>query len=163
MSRQVIAEQNCSIARALAVVGERWTLLVVRELALGRSRFGDIRSEVGVSTNILSDRLASLIEHGLVTRTPVPGPGLVHDYALTDKGRDLLPVLVALNSWGDRYAAGEAGAPRAWWHTDCGHTSRPHLVCDHCGELIEPDGVRVGPGPGADDKQRREGLLPRSA
>jgi DNA-binding HxlR family transcriptional regulator len=158
-----ISDQNCSIARALAVVGERWTLLVVRELALGRRRFGEIRRNVGVSTNILTDRLQTLLHHGLATRTPVTAPGQVFDYALTERGRDLIPVLVALTRWGDRHAPGENGPPRVWWHLACDHPADPEFTCTHCGQTIGAGELRVAPGPGADNGQRREGLLPATA
>jgi DNA-binding HxlR family transcriptional regulator len=163
MRRMSADDQNCSIARTLAVIGDRWTVLVVRELALGRRRFGDIRANVGLSTNILSDRLTTLLEHGLIAKTRVPARGQVHDYALTGKGRDLLPVLVALSAWGDRYAAGELGPPRLWWHTTCEHATEPTLTCSHCHAPIEPDSLRTLPGPGADHRQRAEGMLPVAA
>src|SRR5688500_6407347 len=112
--------QNCSIARTLAGVGERWTLLVIRELSLGRTRFGEIREEVGVSTNVLADRLVALVEQGIASRTRVKARGTVYDYELTAKGRDLLPVLNMLMRWGDRHAAGELGPPRVVEHLACG-------------------------------------------
>jgi len=155
------ADQNCSIARTLAVVGERWTLLVVRELALGRTRFRDLRENVGVSTNVLADRLVALVAHGIVSKVRVAARGQVHDYRLTAKGWDLLPVLVALTQWGDRHAAGAQGPPRAWWHVDCDHETEPELTCSHCRRTLERGSVRVLPGPGADARQRAEGMLPR--
>ncbi len=161
MAADRFPEQNCSIARTLAVVGERWTLLVVRELALGRTRFRELRENVGVSTNVLTDRLAALVEHGIVTKTRVAARGQVHDYRLTEKGGDLLPVLVALTQWGDRHAAGEDGPPRIWWHVDCEHQTEPTLTCSHCQGTLERGHVRALPGPGADARQRDEGMLPR--
>ena len=156
------ADQNCSIARTLAVVGERWTLLVVRELALGRPRFREIRENVGLSTNVLADRLEALVDHGIATRTRVPAPGQVFDYRLTDKGFDLVPVLMALTRWGDVHAPGELGPPRAWLHLDCGHETQPTLTCSHCREELVTGSVRAIPGPGADERQRAEGMLPRT-
>lgn len=161
MAADRFPEQNCSIARTLAVVGERWTLLVVRELALGRTRFRELRENVGVSTNVLTDRLAALVEHGIATKTRVAARGQVHDYRLTEKGADLLPVLVALTQWGDRHAAGEDGPPRIWWHVDCEHQTEPTLTCSHCRGALERGHVRALPGPGADARQRDEGMLPR--
>lgn len=155
------ADQNCSIARTLAVVGERWTLLVVRELALGRTRFRDILENVDIASNVLTDRLADLVDHGIATRTRVPVRGRVHDYYLTEKGWDLLPVLMALTRWGDRHAAGEGGPPRTWWHVDCNHEMEPTLACSRCARPLERGSVRAIPGPGADERQRAEGMLPR--
>lgn len=161
MSAPRFADQNCSIARALAVVGERWTLLVVRELALGRTRFSDIQENVGVSTNVLAERLGVLVEHGLATKTRVAARGQVHDYRLTEKGFDLLPVLIALTQWGDVHAPGEDGPPRVWWHVDCEHETVPTLTCSHCRRELERGHVRALPGPGADARQRAEGILPQ--
>lgn len=155
MPYRPFAGQNCSIARTLAIVGERWTLLIMRELLLGRRRFEELRRNTGVATNILSDRLATLVDHGLVTHRGEPP-----EYRPTEKGRDLVPVLLALMSWGDRYAAPEAGPPRVPVHTTCGHDAHPRLHCSHCGEPIAPREIRVRPGPGATVQQQTEPLLP---
>jgi DNA-binding HxlR family transcriptional regulator len=145
-------DQNCSIARALEVVGERWTLLVLREVLLGRRNFREIRRQTGVAANILSDRLQTLVEHGLLERRGT-------EYAPTAKGVDMTPVLVALMQWGDRHAAPN-GPPRVHVHTACGHDADPRLHCSHCGEPIAPGELKVRPGPGADERQRAEPLLP---
>jgi DNA-binding HxlR family transcriptional regulator len=160
MAPRRFSDQNCSIARTLAVVGERWTLLVVRELILGRTRFSEIRENVGVSTNVLADRLDALVEEGIATKTRVAARGQVHDYRLTAKGYDLGPVLIALTAWGDAHAPGELGPPRSWWHLDCDHETSPELTCSHCHQRLSPGSVRAIPGPGADERQRAEGMLP---
>ena len=152
--------RTCSIARTLAVVGERWSLLVMREVLLGRRRFQDIRRHTGIAANILSDRLGTLVEHGLLERRPYGDQADAHEYVPTRKGRDITPVLVTLMQWGDRHAAPAAGPPRVVVHADCGHDAAPRLHCAHCHEPIEPAAVRVRPGPGADDAQRGESLLP---
>lgn len=146
--------QNCSIARALAVVGERWTLLILREALLGRRRFEDLRRRTGVATNILSDRLDTLVEHGVLDRS---ADG---EYAPTAKGRELSPVLVTLMEWGDRHMAEPAGPPRVYVHTACGHDTHPVLHCSHCGEPTPPGELRVRPGPGASERQIADGVLP---
>jgi DNA-binding HxlR family transcriptional regulator len=150
--------QNCSIAGALEVLGERWTLLVMREVLLGRRRFGDIRSHLGVAPNILSDRLATLVEHGLLEHRDGPEAA---EYVPTRKGADAHPVLVALLQWGDRYAASEAGPPRVFVHAACGHDADPRLHCSHCGESLRAGDLQVRPGPGANPAQLAEPLLPR--
>jgi DNA-binding HxlR family transcriptional regulator len=139
--------QNCSVAAALAVVGERWTLLIVREVLGGHRRFEDIRRRTGVAPNILSDRLATLVEHGLLRREAVEGETDVFEYRPTRKGVDLNPVLLTLMAWGDRYAAPD-GPPRVPVHTSCGHDAQPRLHCAHCGDPLEASEValRVGPG-----------------
>lgn len=147
--------QNCSIARALAVVGERWTLLVLREVLLGRRRFEEIRRNTGVASNILADRLETLVAHGVLERRGA------HEYVPTQKGSDLTPVLVTLMAWGDRHEtpAGH-GAPRVPVHAGCGHDADPVLTCSHCGEALVPAALKLRPGPGADEHQRDEPLLP---
>ena len=146
-------DQNCSIAGALAVIGERWTLLVMREVLLGRRRFADIRRSTGIASNILTDRLQTLVDHGVLEHRD-------GEYRPTEKGLDVSPVLVALMQWGDRHAAGEAGPPRVVVHASCGHDADPSLRCAHCDEPIRPADLQGRPGPGADELQRAEPLLP---
>jgi DNA-binding HxlR family transcriptional regulator len=152
--------QNCSIAGALEILGERWTLLVMREVLLGRRRFGDIRRHLGVAPNILSDRLQTLVEHGLLEHRPLAGQADTAEYVPTPKGADAHPVLVALLQWGDRYAASEAGPPRVFVHAGCGHDADPRLQCSHCGETLRASELQVRPGPGANASQMAEPLLP---
>jgi DNA-binding HxlR family transcriptional regulator len=153
------ADQNCSIAGALAVVGERWTLLVLREVLLGRRRFREIQRQTGVATNILTDRLATLVDHGVLVRERSDDQPETSEYVPTRKALDVQPVLAALMQWGDRYVNGER-APRVMVDTTCGHDADPFLTCAHCGQRVKPEDLRVRPGPGADDRQRAEPLLP---
>src|SRR5690606_8096013 len=139
--------------------GERWTLLVLREVLLGRRRFTDIRRNTGIAKNILSDRLQTLVEHGVLERRPAEEPGDAHVYAPTQEALDAVPIILALMRWGDRHAAPN-GPPRVAVHATCGHDADPQLVCSHCGEPIDPRDVRMRPGPGADEQQRAEPLLP---
>jgi DNA-binding HxlR family transcriptional regulator len=155
-------DQNCSVARALAVLGERWTLLVLREALLGRRRFADFRRNTGVAPNILSDRLQTLVEQGLLERRRYGDQAEAFEYVPTAKGRDVSPVLLALMQWGDRYEAGDAGPPLVPVHTRCGHDAHPEPHCAHCGERLEPREIRMRPGPGADERQRAEAVLPAS-
>lgn len=152
MPYRPFADQNCSIAASLAVLGERWTLLVMREVLLGRRRFADIRRNLGIAPNMLSDRLQTLVDQELLEHRD-------GEYAPTRKGVDVNPVIVSLMQWGDRYAAPH-GPPRVVVHTACGHDAHPRLHCSHCGEAIAPAEMKVRPGPGADERQRREPLLP---
>ena len=155
MPHRPFAGQHCSIAGALSLLGERWTLLVMREVLLGRRRFGDIQRNTGVAKNILSDRLETLVEHGLLERRDA-------EYYPTAKGIDVNPVLVALLQWGDKHVYGESGAPRVLVHAACGHDANPSLRCSHCEAEIEARELRVRPGPGADPSQRSHPLLPAS-
>jgi DNA-binding HxlR family transcriptional regulator len=152
-------DQNCSIAGALAVIGERWTLLVLREVLLGRRRFQEIKRNTGVATNILADRLETLVDHGVLERRRYSGQPESYEYVPTPKGRDVIPVLVALMQWGDRHLA-EDGPPRVLVHAACGHDADPALHCSHCDEQLGSGALRVRPGPGAKGRQRDEPLLP---
>jgi len=154
MPIEAFASQNCSIARTLSVVGERWTLLVLTELFLGRRRFEEIQTERGIATNILSRRLETLVDEGIVERRRYSDHPNRFEYFPTKKGRDLLPAMLALLRWGDRYTAGRSGPPVESVHTDCGHPFHMVATCSHCGEEIDPRTVRPRIGPGATREQR---------
>jgi DNA-binding HxlR family transcriptional regulator len=153
-------DQNCSVAGALAIIGERWTLLVLREVLLGRRRFQEIKRHTGIATNILTDRLATLVEHGVLERRLYSEQPEAYEYAPTQKARDVAPILIGLVQWGDKYVNAEHGAPRVHVHMACGHDADPHLVCSHCGERVEGRDLKLRPGPGADERQLAEPLLP---
>ena len=136
--------QSCALARALAILGERWTLMIVRDAFHGLTRFDEFRRSLGLASNILSARLQKLVEHGVLERTGSRGP-----YLLTRKGRDLFPVVLTLMAWADRYEQGPQGPEVLILHTGCDHTAGGALRCDHCGEPIELLDLRVVPAPGA--------------
>jgi DNA-binding HxlR family transcriptional regulator len=139
--------QNCSIARTLETVGERWTLLVLRAVFTGHHRFEEIQRDLGVATNILSDRLQTLVDQGILERRPLPDAAARHEYRLTEKGLDLNPVLLELMRWGDRWDA-PGGPPRLVVHRACGHETHAVQTCAHCGEPLNARNVRVHDGPG---------------
>jgi DNA-binding HxlR family transcriptional regulator len=161
MPYRPFVDQNCSIAAALAVVGERWSLLVMRDILMGRRRFAEIKRNLGVAPNILSDRLQQLVEHGLLERQAVGEGSETYEYVPTAKGRDVSPILSSLLNWGDAYAAPD-GPPRVQVHVPCGHDAHPQLHCSHCGEVIERGELRSRPGRGATPKQIADGILPRA-
>jgi DNA-binding HxlR family transcriptional regulator len=137
--------QVCSIARALELVGERWTLLIVRDaLFAGVTRFNDHQHNLGIATNILKSRLDALIEAGIMQRTPAASGQ--SEYVLTDKGRDLEPALIALTHWGDRWAT-DGAPPIVYRHSGCGGTVGVETSCAVDGP-IDPAQVEVAPGPG---------------
>jgi len=142
---------NCSVKRTLDVVGEKWTMLVLREAFYGARRFEQLHAGVGCARNILSDRLATLVDHGLLRREPYHEPGRRRreEYRLTDKGLELFPALLALMPWGDRWAADYSGAPVVVCHRDCGEPVEVVLRCaaGHA-DLSARDTAPV-PGPGA--------------
>src|SRR5438552_5882067 len=139
---------HCSVAQCLEVVGEWWTLLIVRDAFLGVTRFDEFQRRLGISRNVLNQRLKRLVEAGILRRAPYSEHPPRYDYNLTDKGRDLWPVLTTMRQWGDRYAAPD-GPPLQLIHKDCGAVAEAMLTCSACGEPIGPRNVRAMPGPGA--------------
>jgi DNA-binding HxlR family transcriptional regulator len=150
--RRSFDDMNCSIARALDVLGEWWTLLVIREAFRGVRRFDGFVERLGISPNILAVRLRRLVEHGVFEERAYQERPVRVEYRLTPKGRDLYPVIVALLGWGDRWYA-EDGPPVVLMHANCEHRADPQLVCGHCGEKLDPRHVRAIPGRGADEAE----------
>lgn len=149
MQRTSFADIHCSLARTLDIVGEWWTPLVLRDVALGVVRFDDIQRDLGVSRKVLAERLNTLIEHGVVERRAYQRNPVRHDYLLTDKGADLIPALMALMAWGDRWTADKSGPPLRLRHQRCGHDTQPTVSCSRCGEPIRYGEVAARAGPGA--------------
>jgi DNA-binding HxlR family transcriptional regulator len=143
MRRRSFADKECSIARTLEVVGEWWTLLVLREAFRGVRRFDAMQANLGIARNTLTARLRTLEAHGILERRCYQERPARFEYRLTQKGRDLYPVLVALMQWGDRYAAGAAGPPVRLVHMGCGHDAPPVLACGHCGEPVTARDIRA--------------------
>ena len=131
-----VKEMNCSVARTLSIVGERWTMLILREAFLGRHRFDEFQHGTGIARNILSSRLRDLVRDGIFERARSEGaPGRV-EYRLTKKGFDLYPVLAAMMRWGDTWLCDEAGPPMTLIHRLCGARTAPEMVCSNCGERL---------------------------
>ena len=128
---------HCSVAQCLEVVGEWWSLLIVRDALLGVRRFDEFQSRLGISRNILSQRLARLVETGVLTKVPYSEHPPRFEYRLTDKGRDLWPVITTMRQWGDKYEAPD-GRPLELIHERCGHVSDAQMICSSCGEAIGP-------------------------
>jgi len=142
---------NCSIARTLGVVGEKWTLLVLREAFYGVRRFDDFHAALGCARNLLATRLKTLVAHGLLERvayTDDRGRGR-HEYRLTDKGRDLFPAVVALMQWGDRWTADDSGPAVQLLHRDCGEPVTAELTCGAGHGALGTRDIAAVPGPGA--------------
>lgn len=142
---------NCTVGRALAVVGEKWTFVVLREVFVGIRRFDDLRVRTAIPRQVLSDRLARLVERGVLHRVPYrePGSRLRYEYRLTEMGFDLYPVLQALREWGDRYLADPEGGPITTVHRDCGQEVNLVLRCAAGHEIDKMREVASRPGPGA--------------
>ena len=140
--------QVCSIARSLELIGDRWTLLIVRDAFRGVHRFDDFRAGLGVAHNVLSDRLSRLTEAGVFERRRYQERPDRYEYHLTPQGKDLWPVLMSLLCWGDRYLAPD-GPPLLQLHRNCGGRLTPQLTCADCGANLGPEDVELTPGPGA--------------
>jgi DNA-binding HxlR family transcriptional regulator len=140
---------NCTLGRAMAILGEKWTILVLREIFMGVRRFDDMRVRTRIPRQVLTDRLATLVDQGLLRREPYQDPGsrVRDEYRLTEKGLDLYPALVALCDWGDRYLADPDGPPMVATHRDCGQAVHVELRCE-AGHTPAPRAVVPRPGPG---------------
>ena len=156
MRKVSFADMHCSIAQSLEVIGEWWTLLILRDAFLGVTRFDDFAARLGISRNVLTARLDTLVDHGVLTRVPYDEARGRYDYRLTDKGRALLPVLTAIRQWGDEWILGKRNAPVVLEHIDCGRVTHAVLTCERCGEELTTRNVRARRGPGATD----DSLLP---
>ncbi len=150
MSRTSLDDMNCSIARTLAVIGDAWTALILRDISIGITRFDAIQRDLDISRKVLSQRLTSLIEHGVLQRVPYQDKPVRYDYYLTEKGADLGFVLLAMQSWGNRWAFGETGPPLLMRHEPCGATVEAVTSCSHCGERLAVGDLAPLRGPGFD-------------
>ncbi len=148
VERKSFADMHCSVAQCLEVVGEWWSMLILRDVFLGVTRFDDFQERLGISRNILNQRLNHLVETDVLEKVRYSDHPPRYDYRLTDKGRDLWPVLTAMRQWGDRYAAPD-GPPLQVTHKACGHISNAVFVCSVCGERLQARDVRAAAGPGA--------------
>ncbi|CAN5465190.1 helix-turn-helix domain-containing protein [soil metagenome] len=147
------ARQDCSLARALEVVGERWTLLILRDCFLGVRRFSDFEVHLDISKAVLSARLAALVEAGLLARAEAAGH---REYAVTERARALWPAIFALTQWGEGLSE---GAPRRLFeHVDCGGRVTPDGRCTACGLVPVAADLETRPGPGADPTLRDDAV-----
>jgi DNA-binding HxlR family transcriptional regulator len=142
-----IGQYTCSVARALSVVGERWTLLILRDAFLGTRRFEQFQQHLGITRHRLSERLSKLVEHGVLVKVPYQDRPVRYDYRLTRKGLALYPVLMSLGQWGDEWMDKGEGAPLEYVHQPCGKRTQAVLTCSECGEPLRPEEVdtRLGP------------------
>ena len=149
MQRTSFRDMNCSVAQSLEVVGEWWSMLIVRDAFFGVTRFDDFQERLGISRNVLNQRLSHLVEAGVLERVPYSEHPPRYDYRLTEKGRDLWPVITAMRQWGDRWEGREGGRPVELLHKSCGHLVDVVSTCSACGEELTLRDVRAVAGPGA--------------
>ena len=148
MERKSFSDMHCSLAQCLEVVGEWWSLLILRDVFLGVTRFDDFQRRLEISRSVLNQRLARLVDNGVLSKVPYSEHPPRFEYRLTDKGRDLWPVLTTMRQWGDTHAAPD-GPPLQLIHESCGRVAEAELVCSGCGEAIGPTNVTAIHGPGA--------------
>lgn len=148
MRRTSFEDMHCSVAQCLEVVGEWWSLLIIRDAFLGVTRFDDFQSRLGISRNVLNQRLLHLIDHEILVKVPYQDHPPRSEYRLTDKGRDLWHVVTAMRQWGDRWSAPD-GPPLQVRHHACGELTDAVPVCSHCGEQLDHRSVTAEPGSGA--------------
>ena len=142
-----IGNMTCSVARTLAVVGDRWTLLILRDAFLRTRRFEEFQASLGLTRHRLADRLRKLVAEGIFERVRYQDRPPRFEYKLTEKGRDLYPLIVSLVGWGDRWMAGKAGPPIELIHRTCGHQITPRFTCPHCRDAITARDMLAQPGP----------------
>jgi DNA-binding HxlR family transcriptional regulator len=147
MERKSFADMHCSVAQTLEVVGEWWTMLIVRDAFFGVTRFDQFQERLGISRNILNERLNRLVDEGIFDRLAYSDHPPRYDYRLTAKGRDLWPIMTAMRQWGDKYAAPD-GLPLKLVHKTCGKVSQAVMTCSACGEPVSARDVRAVAGPG---------------
>jgi DNA-binding HxlR family transcriptional regulator len=140
--------QVCSIARSLEIVGERWSLLIVRDVMNGHRRFDQLQKGLGVARNVLSARLQRLVEEDILERRAYQSNPERYEYFLTEKGLDLWPALIALLNWGDRYSPSPEGPRRLIVHKECGGAVSDRGICEECGQVLRARDARALPGPG---------------
>jgi DNA-binding HxlR family transcriptional regulator len=134
MKHDELRDVYCSVASTWSVIGERWTMMILRECFRGERRYDHFRAKLGLGSNVLNDRLRLLVDEGVLERVRYQDNPARYEYRLTGKGADLYPVLMALMAWGDRY--GHEVPPVRLVHRACGHPADPRLTCAHCGEPL---------------------------
>ena len=149
LRRDYPALEDCSVAKALEVVGERWSLLIVRAVMHGNRRFGEIQESLGIARNVLSARLQRLLDEDILERRAYQESPARYEYFLTQKGLDLWPALIALLHWGERYSPDPEGPRRLIVHKECGGAVGERGICESCGKVLTARDARQVPGAGA--------------
>ena len=143
-----LGQEACSVARTVSVIGDRWTLLVLRDCFLRVRRFEAFQERLGITRPVLADRLRKLVDAGVLEKVPYQERPVRYEYRLTERGLALHPVLMAIVHWGDMHMADDAGRPLLHRHKRCGHVFDPVVACSECGEAVHARDVAVEPGPG---------------
>jgi len=153
MQRSSFSEMPCSVARTLDIIGEWWTLLILRDVFYGVRRFEGLRTHLGISRKVLTNRLARLIDEEILKKVLYQKLPPRYEYRLTTKGLELLPILLTIMNWGDKWLSESHKTPVIFVHKDCGEEITPKLVCSHCGGELNARNVYPTAGPGAPDDE----------
>ncbi len=153
MKRTTFADMQCSMSRALEVIGDWWTPLIIRDLFIGVARFDQLVADLGISRNLLTERLKLLEENKLVSKRAYSEKPTRYEYVLTAAGADLVPVLMALTAWGDKWVRPAEGKPMLFKHHTCGNVFSPEITCPHCAGAVDATTVTTLPGPGGRKKR----------
>ena len=148
MKWDTLEEENCSVARTVSVIGDRWTLLLLRECFLRVRRFDEFQARLGITRHLLAERLKKLVRVGVLRRVPYQDRPKRYEYILTQKGLDLYPVMMSIVHWGDTHMVDERGRPLLHQHKKCGHLFDPVMVCSECKEPLAARDVITLAGPG---------------
>ena len=148
MKRTDTSDWPCTIARSASVLGDHWNLLIIRQACLGTRRFDEFQEALGTGRNILTQRLNTLVEQGLLTRVQYQDNPPRNEYRLTDKGRDVYPILAAMAACGEKWMTGPEGTPLVLHHEECGNDMHGVVVCSECQEPLDVRQVRAKAGPG---------------
>jgi DNA-binding HxlR family transcriptional regulator len=148
-----LENEACSLARTLSIIGDRWTLLILRDCFLRVRRYEDFQQRLGIGRGILSDRLNQLVDAFILAKVPYQNNPRRYEYRLTPKGLDLYPVIMSIVHFGDVHLADKKGRPLLHRHRKCGHLFDPVMTCSECGEPLDPRDVEPEPGPGARGSQ----------
>jgi DNA-binding HxlR family transcriptional regulator len=146
MKWRALSDERCSVARSVAVIGDRWTLMLLRDCFLGVRRFEDFERRLGISRSIIAERLKRLVDEGVLRKEAYQDHPVRHEYRLTEKGLALHPVIMAIVHWGDAHYADEGGPPLIHRHKTCGHDFAPVQTCSECGEVVTARDVDVRAG-----------------
>jgi DNA-binding HxlR family transcriptional regulator len=149
MKWDALEEEPCSVARTIAVIGDRWSLLILRECFLRKRRFEAFQSSLGITRHLLAARLKKLVQFGVLRRIRYQQSPKRYEYILTQKGLDLYPIMMSIVHWGNIHMVDARGRPMLHEHKKCGKLFDPVMICSECGEPIDAKGVHVHPGPGA--------------
>ena len=144
-----LENEACSLARTLSIIGDRWTLLILRDCFLRVRRYEDFQQRLGIGRGVLSDRLGHLVDAFILAKVPYQDNPRRYEYRLTPKGLDLYPIIMSIVHFGDQHLAGKKGRPLLHRHRKCGHVFDPVMTCSECGETLDPRDIAPEPGPGA--------------